>query len=263
MRRLSSLRAASSFLAVLLPLLVAATPAQAALSQEGNLFIRFDGGISPNALPRSARAPISVRLEGTIRQLGGDHPPGLRRMKVALNRAGQIEAKGLPVCRQDEIRSLSTVEALAACGSSLVGSGGYTVRTTLPNQDESVSPGEILLFNGRDRGHEAILAHAYQTEPVPVSRVFVFRITHRGGTYGTVIDAEVPPGLSRHGYLKSIYLHLGRTYAYRGKRRSYLSASCAAPAGFSRALFPFVRASMSFDDGRTLSSTISRTCRVR
>lgn len=262
-RLLGSVRAASSLLASLLLLLAAAMPAQAALTQKGDLFIRFDGGISPNALPRHSRAPISVRLEGTIRQIGGDHPPGLRRMRVALNRAGHIETKGLPVCRQNEIRNLSTAEAIKACGPSLVGSGGYTVRTTLPNQAETVNPGEILLFNGRDHGHSAILAHAYQTEPVPISRLFVFHISHPGGTYGTVINADVPSGLSRHGYLKTIYMDLQRSYTYRGERRSYLSASCAAPAGISKALFPFARASMSFDDGRTLSSVISRTCRVR
>jgi hypothetical protein len=257
-----SVRAGTSLLALLLLSLSAAIPAQAALSQKGNLFVRFDGGISPKALPRHERVPISVHLEGTIRQIGGDHPPGLTRMKVALNRAGQIESQGLPVCREGQIRGLSTEEAIKACGPSLVGSGGYTVITSLAGQEESVKPGELLLFNGKDKGQSAILVHAYQTEPVPISRLFVFRISHRAGTYGTVIDANVPGGLSRHGYLKSIYLDLQRSYSYRGERRSYLSASCAAPAGFSQALFPFAHASMSFDDGRTLSSVVSRTCRV-
>ncbi len=263
MNKLIPVGAVAAFLASLLLVLVAATPAGAALTQKGDLFIRFDGGISPSALPRHEKAAISVRLEGTIRQLGGSHPPGLRRMRVELNRAGRIETKGLPVCKQAQIRSLSTAEAIKACGPALVGSGGYTVRTTLPNQDESVNPGEILLFNARAHRHQAILVHAYQTDPAPVSRLFVFHIRHRGGTYGTVLNAEVPDGLSRHGYLKTIYLDLQRSYAYRGKQRSYLSASCAAPAGFNQALFPFANASMSFDDGRTLTSTISRTCRVR
>lgn len=240
-----------------------ATPTQAALTQKGNLFIRFDGGISPGALPRHEPAPVSVQVEGTIRQIGGDDPPALRHMEVDVNRAGRLETRGLPLCKLSRIRSATAAEALAACGSSLVGSGGYTVRTTLPDQTDTVSPGEILLFNSRDHGRSAILAQASQTEPVPIERVFVFHIRHSGGTYGTVISADVPAGLSRHGYLKSIYLHLGRTYSYRGKRRSYMSASCAAPAGFNQALFPFAHASMSFDDGRTLSSTISRTCRVR
>jgi len=263
MYRLSWVKAGPALLVALLLLFTGATPAQAALTQKGNLFIRFDGGISPIALPRHERAPLSVRVEGTIRQLGGDSPPALRHMEVAINRAGHLETGGLPICKQSRIRSATAAEVLAACGASLVGSGGYTVHTTLPDQTDIVSPGEILLFNSRDHGQSAILAQASQTEPVPIERVFVFHIRHSGGTYGTVIDADVPAGLSRHGYLKSIYLHLGRNYSSRGQRRSYLSASCAAPAGVRQALFPFARASMSFDDGRTLSSVISRTCRVR
>jgi hypothetical protein len=255
--------ALSALVVALIALSVAATSAQAELSQEGNLFIRFAGGISPSALPRSARAPVSVRLEGTIRKIGGDDPPVLDHMEVAINHAGHLETQGLPICKQNRIRDANTTEAIAACGPSLVGSGGYTVRTNLSNQETTVTPGEIILFNGSAHGHPAILAHTIQTEPVPIERLFVFKLRHTYGTYGTVISADVPTGLSRHGYLNSIYLHLGRTYSYLGKRRSYLSASCAAPAGFSQALFPFAHASMSFDDGRTLSSTISRTCRVR
>lgn len=263
MFRLAWMRAALLLLASPLFLLAGISSAQAALAQKGNLFIRFDGGISPRALPRHELAPVSVRVEGTIRQIGGDSPPALRHMEVAINRAGHLETRGLPVCKQSRIRSVTTAEAIAACGSSLVGSGGYTVRTTLPDQSDIVTPGEILLFNSRYRGHTAVLARAFETEPLPIERVFVFRISHSGGTYGTTVSAEVPAGLSRHGYLHSIYLNLGRTYSYRGVRRSYLSASCAAPSGFNQALFPFAHASMSFDDGRTLSSTISRTCRVR
>ncbi|HWO15929.1 MAG TPA: hypothetical protein VNM89_04380, partial [Solirubrobacterales bacterium] len=44
---------------------VCAASAFGELVQRGNLFIRFDGGITPNALPRKAPAPIAVRIEGT------------------------------------------------------------------------------------------------------------------------------------------------------------------------------------------------------
>jgi hypothetical protein len=48
---------------------------------------------------------------------------------------------------------------------------------------------------------------------------------------------------------------LHRTYDYRGKRRSYVSAACTA-------LFPFARATYSFDDDQALSVPLSRSCRV-
>jgi hypothetical protein len=252
--------------ALLVALLAAfgATNAEAELTQKGDLFIHFAGGIAPRALPRRSAAPISVHVEGTIRQIGGAAPPALRHIEIALNRAGQLETAGLATCSRSRIRGVSTAEAIRACGGALIGDGGYTVRTTLPAQTTTVSPGEILLFNGRDHGHPSILAKASQTEPVPVQGLFVFSIRHRpSGAYGYVIAANVPAGLSRNGYLKSIYLHLGRNYTFRGRPRSYLRAACAAPAGFRSALFPFAHASMSFDDGLTLSSTLTRSCRVR
>jgi hypothetical protein len=258
------MRRAVYFLAVLSLVLLAPAPAGAELTEKGNLFIRFDGALTPNALPRQSRVPISVRIEGMIRQIGGDSPPALRQMEVAINRAGHLDTKGLPVCKRNRLRGASSAEAIEACGSALVGDGGYTVGTTLPDQADTVSPGEILLFNSRNRGQATVLAQAFQSEPVPLERIFVFKIRHRRrGAYGYTVAADVPVGLSRHGYLKSIYLHLGRTYAYRGRRHSYLSAACPAPAGFSVAVFPFAHASMSFVDGRTLASTLTRSCRVR
>ena len=58
-------------------------------------------------------------------------------------------------------------------------------------------------------------------------------------------------------------MNLGRNFTYRGKRRSYLSASCPAPKGFSRAPFPLARAGFAFKGGRKLGATLVRSCGVR
>ena len=58
-------------------------------------------------------------------------------------------------------------------------------------------------------------------------------------------------------------MKLSRRYSAQGKRRSYISAGCPAPKGFAQVSFPLARASMSFGDGRTLTSTLTRSCRVR
>src|SRR6187200_2418829 len=90
-----------AMLAVLLTALVfGATLANAELVERGNLFVRFQGGIAPTKLPRHANAPISVRVDGTVRVLSGDRPPALRFISIAINRGGRIETKGLPVCRR-------------------------------------------------------------------------------------------------------------------------------------------------------------------
>lgn len=239
------------------------SPAEAELTQKGNLFVRFDGGIAPQALPRDSLAPIAVRIDGTIRTPNNEEPPAVRRIEVALHRAGKLSNRGLPVCHRRQIELASPAEALAACGKALVGGGGFTATTTFEDQHNPIFPGNILLFNTNLKGRPATFAHIYQEEPVAITRIVVFRIRHTRGTFGTVVTGNLPPSTNRNGYLKSIFLQMQRRYVYRGKRRAYLSASCSAARGFSSAIFPFARASMKFSDGRTLSATMTRTCRVR
>jgi len=232
------------------------------VTQRGDLFVRFDGGISPLALPRKSLAPIAVRIEGTVRVPAGRRPPAVRRIRIALNRGGRLSTRGLPVCHRRQIDPATPSEALAVCGDALVGAGGLVAKTAFPEQANSILRGEILLFNGVEHGRPAILAHVFQSDPAPIAHIVVFHVRRTAGTFGTVITGQLPPALNRNGYLKSIFLQLERRYAFRGHPRSYLSASCSAPPGFAGATFTFARASMSFDDGRTLSSTLIRSCRV-
>jgi hypothetical protein len=243
--------------------LALALPARAELVEHGGLFVNFKGGLEPTELPRTSRAPIGVSVVGVVKTLSGERPPALRRIVIALNRGGVLDAQGLPRCRRDQIKAASASDALAACRDALVGTGSYLARTAFPEQGAFPSNGKILAFNAVVDGHQAILAHVYGTDPVPITRIIVFDITRTGGTYGTVLSGELPVSVNRYGYVKRIGLSLFRRYSYRGHPRSYLSAACPAPAGFPAAVFPFARASMSFADGRTLSSTLTRSCRVR
>jgi hypothetical protein len=241
-----------------------ATPAaHAELTSQGDLFVRFAAGIVPRALPRTHRAPIAVSLAGTIRTLSGDRPPALRAIRIELGRGGNLETHGLPRCRRGRLIGTDPAEALAACADALVGHGSYHAATAFPEQGTFPSAGRILAFNARVHGHPAILAHIYGTDPASISRVVVFHIHRSSGVFATVLRASLPPSLNRYGYLQNVALHLHRTYTYRGRTHSYLSAACATPPGILIASFTFARASMRFADGRTLSSTLTRTCRVR
>jgi hypothetical protein len=242
---------------------VGASLAQAELTAHGDLFVKFSGGIAPDSLPRRSRAPISVSVGGTVRTLSGQRPPALRQISIALNRGGRLDAEGLPVCRRQDIEPSSTEEAMRICGPALVGDGSYDADVAFPEQSAFPSHGRILAFNAVVAGRRAILAQVYDPNPVPITRIVVFRIRESTGTYGTVLTGQLPATLNRWGYLKRISLSLHRNFTYRGQPRSYLSATCDAPAGFPGASFPFAHASMTFADGRTLSSTLTRSCKVR
>ncbi len=256
-------RAGAALLAALAGLCVAAALARAELSSSGNLFITFNGGILPKALPRDSRAPISVWMAGKVRTLSGEKPPSLRTVTIALNRNGRLETQGLPICRRSQIEAATSAQAMRACGDALVGTGRYRARTTFPGQPPTPSIGKILAFNSKVGGREAILGQVFTTQPAQSTSVIDFAIKRGPGEFGTVLDGSVPGSLSRFSYLKRISLKLHRSYAYHGRSHSYLSAPCSAPRGLQRASFPFVRASMSFADGRSLSATLTRTCAVR
>ncbi len=236
--------------------------ADAELSASGNLFVTFNGGIFPVALPRDHLAPISVRLSGKVRTLSNEHPPALRGIVIKLNRNGHLDTRGLPVCHRREVESLTTAQALDACRDALVGSGAYIAKTSYPEQATFSAHGRILAFNSTSGGKTAILTHVYGRSPAPIARTFVFQIRHDKGTYGTVLQAHLPESLNRFGYLKRISLNLHRTYDFRGVTHSYLSAACPAPASLTEGSFNFAFASMSFADGRTLAATLTRGCKV-
>jgi hypothetical protein len=244
-------------------LLFGASLANAELIERGNLFVKFAGGIAPTKLPRQANAPIAVRVDGTVRTLSGERPPALRFISIAINRGGEIETRGLPLCERPQIESASSAQALAVCGSALVGEGRYLAGVTFPEQDAFPLSGRVLAFNARVDGQRAILAHVYGGKPFPNSRIFVFRIRKSGGTFGTILTAALPASINRFGFLRRIVLNLRRDYVYRGRKLSYLSASCGAPSGATIGVFPFVRVGMTFADGRKLASTLIRTCTVR
>jgi hypothetical protein len=242
---------------------VTASLARGELTASGNLFITFNGDIEPEVLPRDERAPVTVWISGQVRTLSGEKPPSLRTLTIGVNRDGHLETRGLPVCRMAQVASASTKEALKACGDALVGEGRYRARSTFPEQAQTTTQGRILAFNTKIGGHTAILGHVYSDNPVPSTGVISFRITHPSGTFGTVLSGSVPENISRWGYLKRISLSLHRAYTYKGKHLSYLSAPCRAPHGLQKGSFKFAFATMVFDDGRTLSSTLTRTCRVK
>jgi hypothetical protein len=241
----------------------AASLASAELIERGDLFVKFDGGIAPTALPRHEKAPIAVRVAGTIKTLSGERPPALRRISIAINRGGTIDTAGLAVCQRSEIEPATGRQALATCRDALVGQGRYVGAVSLPEQNDFPLQGRILAFNTVIDGKRAILAHIYGKYPVPNSKIFSFRIQKASGTYGTILNAALPARLNRFGYLKKISLNLQRNFVDGGRPRSYLSAACAAPEGSRIGIFPFVRVGMTFSDGRKLASTLIRTCTVR
>jgi hypothetical protein len=251
-------------LLALVVLLAASAVAQAVISQEGNLRISFDGGFSPRQLPRDTPAPVSLSVKGAISTTDGSHPPALRRLEVGLNRHGHLSTVGLPVCTSAQLQSTTTESALARCRPALVGRGHFKAEVAFSNLPPIPAGGRMLAFNGRHGGQRALLLHLYIATPVRATFILPLTISNRAkGQFGTVLTAKVPTLAGGLGSVSQIDLEINRNYTYRGQPRSYLSASCAAPAGFPGAVFTFARGAFHFADGRTLETVLSGDCKVR
>jgi hypothetical protein len=250
-------------LAAALALMAWAPPAGAELVQKGSVRVALSGTLSPTRLPRHGTAPIEVSIGGHISSTGSAGPPQLKTVSFAFNKAGRLDLGGLPRCRLGHIDPSTTEEAMLACGPSLVGEGHFSANVRFPEQSPFPSEGKVLAFNGVLRGKSVIFAHIYGIKPVPTSYVLPLEIAKAKGTFSTVMHASLPQATGEWGYVTGLNLKLGRTYSVHGKRRSFLSAGCPAPKGFPGALFPLLRSSFAFAGGKTLTATLTRSCKAK
>lgn len=233
------------------------------VEQRRGVRVSFDGKLTPHVLPRHGTAPVGIVVDAKISATGGEDPPQLRRITIAINRNGRFTSKGLPTCRVDQIQPSTTDGALAACGRSLVGEGRFSANVKLPEQSPFPSAGKVLAFNGKVNGSPAILAHIYGTDPAPTSTVLPFLLREGRGTYGTTLEASLPQATGNWGYVTGLRMSLRRRFSYHGHSRSFLSAGCPAPAGFPSAAFPLAKTSFAFAGSLTLDAVLTRTCRAR
>ena len=229
----------------------------------GGVVACLDGSIAPRLLPRTRPAPVSVTLSGKIRADAGAPPPRLARIELAFGARGGLDTAGLPRCPRARLRNATSRQALARCGSALVGRGTIEAEVPLNPSDPLLAHARVLAFNGRSGGRPAVWAHAYSASP-PVSFVLPFRVFSRGsGAFGTIARAPVAAALGHWPRLRSFELTLGRRYRAGAAARSYLSARCPLPPRFHTLAVPLARATYDFAAGPTISTTILRRCAVR
>lgn len=253
---------------VLIPALVAllaigwgATSRAEQVVRDG-LRVTINADFDPHALPRRQAAPVKVEIHGRVATTDGSHPPPLRWLEVELNRNGRLYTKGLATCSAPALQSTSTRLALERCRPALVGGGSF--RAVVSLGEEVPTSGRILAFNSRRAGEPALVLHLFADVPVRFTMVVPLTIGHQQeGDFGTVLRARIPRIVGDLGSVTEIDLTVGRRYSYGGKRRSYISAACNAPAGFDEVIFPFARASFRFEKRREFREKLLRVCRVR
>jgi hypothetical protein len=242
----------------------AAAHSSATIEQVGNLRVSVTANLSPHRLPREGKAPVAVALGWKVATVDGSEPPKLKKVRIEINRNGVLDFTGIPVCPYDRIQPASTSRALANCRSALLGRGSFSALVGLEGQERYLAKGTMLVFNGLKGGKPVLYGQMYSAYPFANSFIIPFKVSRQAkGTYGTSLDATLPPTLRAWGNLTEVEIRLSRKFAYAGERRSFISGGCPAPAGFNEALFGLARTSFGFEGGTKVSSRITGTCKVR
>ncbi|HEX6780997.1 MAG TPA: hypothetical protein VF125_03095 [Solirubrobacterales bacterium] len=223
--------------------------------EAGNLVFTFNGGFSPKALPKKTMAPITLTASGKIRAKDGGHPPALKEAIVETDKNGAVFVKGLPACSSGRLQSRDTAAARKACPKAIIGTGRTTVEVKLAEQNPILVDSALTVFNGGERGGTTTFyIHAFFTAPVTGAIVTTVKIKKiHNGRYGLKSVATIPKIVSGAGSVRSFDLKIGRTYTYKGRKVSVLSARCADGKlqAFAAAVFA---------DGTKASAGIIRTC---
>lgn len=214
----------------------------------GNLILFDNGGISPTKLPKHESVPVTARIEGEIKTADGSHPPAIQHVEAEIGKTIQVDAVGLPACTLGKIEATSTAAAKRACPDAIVGSGTAEVEVAFPEQAPFSSTGPVVLFNGGVHGKKTIVyLHAYVSVPAPTAVIVPAELTPiHDGLYATRLVASVPKIAGGAGSATKFRLQIGRRFTYKGKKQSFVSASC--PAGTYR-----TKGEVEFSDGTKIS----------
>ncbi len=238
-------------------------PAAAERAQDENVIVSVDGGITPKVLPRDHLAPVAVNLSGKVFTSDGSPIPRVNWIRLELAYRGRLFRHGLAVCPQVRLDSTDSRQALRSCGEALVGRGGLYAEIFVPNQEPFGVHAHLLAFNGQTKaGRPAVLIHAYASDP-PVSFVIPFTVHHRKGAFRTVLVTTIRRSVGPWPHVANFRIKVARTFSYRGRKRSYLSASCPLPTGFTAGFLSFARATYTFAGGAQVTKESVRSCRAR
>lgn len=254
-RPLFALAAAVAALAVLVAGGTALAGNKPVTVEAGNLVFTFNGGFSPKALPKSKLAPITLTASGKIKTKDGTHPPALKEAIVETDKNGAVFVKGLPVCKSGQLQSRDTSAARKACPRAIIGTGKTSVEVQFPEQNPIPVNSALTVFNGGQKGGTTTFyIHAFFSAPITGAIVTTVKIKKiNRGRYGLKSVATIPKIANGSGSVKSFDLKIGKTYTYKGKKVSVLSAKCTD--GKLQAF-----ASSVFADGTKASAGIVRTC---
>ncbi len=195
----------------------------------GNLVLTFGSSVAPKKLPRKKLAPIALNVSGKVKTTDGTHPSAFREAVVEIDKNGEVDTRGVPVCKGSKLQATDTKAAKKACGSALVGHGSAHVDIAFPEQPSIRVASPLLIFNGgTKRGKTTMYIHSFITVPVPAAIVTTLTIKkiHKG-RFGYQTVAKVPQIVGGSGSAVDFRFTIAKKFfRFKHRKHSLLSAKC-------------------------------------
>jgi hypothetical protein len=241
--------------AIVAALAVAATAAAVLTAPDGNtqeIAVAF----KPKKLSKTALTPVTLEVTtktGTTTEPNGKPVPVTEAI-IDFDKGASIESKGYPTCDVTKLENVTTEVGLEACKKAKIGGGSATA--LLPSskgvQAEQLT---VTAYNGKPQGSKpVVLLQAYGQSPVQTTQVLTGVVTkYNKEGYGPRLTVAVPLIAGGAGALTEFHTSIFKKYNYKGKQRSYVSATCKTKKLKARGKFVFL-------DGQSLTPTLTGKC---
>lgn len=250
-------------LAVAMALGVAVTAAGVAGAVQSPTLVGADGntqsmGVNITPTKRSSTTPTPATLEvttatGNPTRANGVPIPATQAI-VDFPKGLSVYTKGYPTCDPAKLQNTSTEKALEECKRAQVGGGEGTLDLVVGEKVFPVVAG-MTIFNGVPQGGKpVILLHLYSQTPLQTTVVLVGTVkSYNKQGFGTRLDVTIPLLAGGQGAVTGVKLKVFKKYSYKGKQRSYISATCPAKTWKARGQFVFL-------DGESLTPSVKGKC---
>jgi hypothetical protein len=211
--------------------------------------------ITPPELPARGNAPVSIGSVVRVSTDDGSAPPALSEIAFNIDGHGTVDTRGLPVCTMAKLAGTRPAVARKRCAGAIVGKGTGRADVRLPGMPPTQIESPLTLFNAPPKsGRPTLIAHAYETLPVPKAVLVPFeveRIQH--GRYGYRVEIQLPEIAEGHGAATLAEATVGKTWKRGGRTVGYINAHCA---GGRLQVF----GKLSFAEGSFFPGTLTSPC---
>ncbi|HET7454821.1 MAG TPA: hypothetical protein VFJ76_04810 [Solirubrobacterales bacterium] len=202
--------------------------AYAITAEIGPVKVSATATLKPRELLAHGNRPVFLSSVTRVGTKDGSTPPTLQTLLFQLDRNGTVDTKGLATCTTAKLEGTTPAVARKRCAGALVGKGTGKALVTMPGRAPFTITSPLSFFNGPpDHGRPTLIAHAYETVPVPQALLVPITIERVAkGRYGFRAEVELPEIAGGYGAATLAEAKIGAIRKRGGREVGYINAHC-------------------------------------